>query len=85
MGELPQRAKEESEKRIRKEKRMANKNQKSQKQQSTPQPIAPATPLELSDEELEQVTGGADFNPQPDPPGMPAATGLGGVPSLLTN
>jgi mersacidin/lichenicidin family type 2 lantibiotic len=53
------------------------KNQKQPEQKTTPQPTAPATPLELSDEELEQITGGSDFNPQPDPPG--------GHPSLLTN
>ena len=38
------------------------KHQKNQKQpenaQPTPQPTAPATPLELSEEELERVTGG---------------------------
>ena len=51
---------------------MAKKHEKVQNQpepQTTPQPTAPATPLELSDEELEQVVGGSDFNPQPDPPG----------------
>ena len=40
---------------------MAKKNQKHQQQPEqhpTQQPIAPATPLELSDEELEQVVGG---------------------------
>jgi len=58
---------------------MANKNQKHEKQpeQNTiEQPTAPATPLELSDEQLEQVTGG--FDPQPTPPGRPAAACLGG-------
>ena len=67
---------------------MAKKTEKVQQQpeqKTIEQPTAPATPLELSDEELGQVTGGADFNPQPDPPGMPAATGLGGLPSLMTN
>ena len=67
---------------------MAKKNQKSQKQpeqQPTPRPSAPATPLELGDEELEQVVGGADFNPQPDPPGMPAVTGVGGLPAFTSN
>ena len=44
--------------------------QKPQEPQTTPQPTAPATPLELTDEELGQVTGG--FNPQPDPPGKQA-------------
>ena len=58
---------------------MANKNQKNQnqpEQQSTPQPTAPATPVELSDAELEQVVGGAgswsgssggDHSMRPDP------------------
>jgi len=53
---------------------VATENQKiehKQDQQPTPQPLAPATPLELSDEELQQVTGG--FNPQPDPPGKAGA------------
>ena len=66
---------------------MANKNKKSQKQpeqQPTSQPTAPATLLELSDEELQQVMGG--FNPQPDPPGRTAAsTGLGDLPALTNN
>jgi len=43
---------------------MANENKKQESEQQTSQP---ATPLELSDEELQQVTGG--FNPQPEPPG----------------
>ena len=40
---------------------MSKKNQKHEHQsgqQPTPQPTAPATPLELSDEELEHVVGG---------------------------
>jgi len=40
---------------------MAKKNQKGQKQpeqKTTPQPTAPAKPLELHEEDLEQVVGG---------------------------
>jgi mersacidin/lichenicidin family type 2 lantibiotic len=75
MGELPQRTKSNSKSNeTRKEKHMAKKNQKRENKPDQ-QPTAPATQLELSDEELEQVTGGADFNPQPDPPGIPAVTG----------
>ena len=67
---------------------MAKKHEQVQNQaepQTTPQLIAPATLLELSDAELEQVTGGADFNPQPDPPGIPPVTGVGGLPALTAN
>lgn len=63
---------------------MAKKNQKVQKQpeqQPTPHPTAPATLLELSDEEMQQVTGG--FNPQPEPPGK--ALDSTGLPSLTFN
>ena len=48
---------------------MAKKHGKVQKQpepQTIPQSTAPATPLELSDEELEQVTGA--FTPLLNPP-----------------
>lgn len=60
---------------------MTKKSQKVQKQPEqkiTPQPIAPATPLELSDEELEQVTGGCAT-------GEHAPTGPGGLPVLIAN
>ena len=49
---------------------MAKKNEKVQKQpeqQPTVQSTTPAKRVELTDEELQQVTGG--FNPQPEPPG----------------
>jgi mersacidin/lichenicidin family type 2 lantibiotic len=61
---------------------MTNKNKKNQKQpeqQPTAQPIAPATPLELSDEELEQVVGGVSSYQQPP------STGVDGLPSLMFN
>jgi mersacidin/lichenicidin family type 2 lantibiotic len=60
---------------------MADKHKKSQKQPDrppTPQPTAPATPLELSDEELEQVVGGCAT-------GEHAPTSIGGLPSLTLN
>jgi hypothetical protein len=60
---------------------MAKKNQKSQKQpeqQPTPRPSAPATPLELGDEELEQVVGGCAS-------GQHAPIGIGGLPVLIGN
>ena len=62
---------------------MAKKHQKSQKQpeqQTTPQPIAPATPLELSEEELGQVVGGVS-----SVEGGHATTGIGGLPALTNN
>ena len=58
------------------------KNQKQRhqlEQQSSEQTTAPATPLELSDEELEQVVGGKEFE------GTSASTGPGGLPILLLN
>jgi hypothetical protein len=66
---------------------MANEHQKHENKQENEQPATtPAKPLELSDEELHQITGGADFNPQPDPPGMPAVpTGPGGIPTVTLN
>ena len=60
---------------------MANENQKSKKQleqQPTSQPTAPATPLELGDEELEQVVGWCAS-------GQHAPTGIGGLPVLIGN
>ncbi|HEY7124451.1 MAG TPA: bacteriocin [Ktedonobacterales bacterium] len=46
---------------------MANKDKKNEKKQPE---NTPATQAELNDEELEQIVGG--FNPQPDPPGVRA-------------
>jgi bacteriocin-like protein len=43
---------------------MANNDKQNEKKQPE---NTPATPVELNDEELEQIVGG--FNPQPDPPG----------------
>ena len=61
---------------------MAKKHQKvqnQQEQQIAPQPTAPATPLELTEEELEQVVGGSlTFN-------QPPSTGPGGLPTLTSN
>jgi len=63
---------------------MANKNQKHENKQENEQPTRPATPLELSEEQLQQVTGG--FNPQPDPPGKtPDPIFLGGPEALTVN
>ena len=56
---------------------MAIKQQKNQKQQEkkpTPQSTTPVKPVDLSDEELQQVTGG--FDPQPTVPGKPLPTGV---------
>lgn len=47
---------------------MSNKKQKNVDKQENEQPTTQASLPELSDEELQQVTGA--FNPQPDPPGM---------------
>ena len=50
---------------------MSNENKKVQNEQKPEQqPATPAAQVELSDEELKQVVGG--FNPQPDPPGAGA-------------
>ena len=60
---------------------MAKKNeqvQQPQEPQPTSQPPAPATPLELNDEELEQVVGGCTS-------GQHAPTGIGGLPVLIGN
>ena len=49
---------------------MSNENQKHENQQENEQPITPpAAQVELTDEELEQVTGGAydAFHPKPQP------------------
>ena len=48
---------------------MTNENQKHEQQPEQKQPTTPAQPVELTDEELQQVTGG--FDPQPIPPGKP--------------
>jgi mersacidin/lichenicidin family type 2 lantibiotic len=53
---------------------MANKNQKIENKPEE-QPTTPAPQVELTDEQLEQVTGG--FNPQPDPPGVTFPPGPG--------
>ena len=61
---------------------MAKKNQKHQKQpeqQPTPQPLTSTKPLELSDEELEQVVGGCASGQH-----VPT-TSLGGLPVLIGN
>ena len=66
---------------------MAKKNEKHQKQpeqQTTPQPTAPATPLELSDEELEQVVGGS-VTTGGSGGETPASSGPGGLPALTFN
>jgi mersacidin/lichenicidin family type 2 lantibiotic len=60
---------------------MTKKNRKHEKQseqQPTPQPIAPAKTLELSDEELEQVVGGCAT-------GEHAPTSIDGLPVLIGN
>jgi hypothetical protein len=44
---------------------MSNENKQNENKQEEKQP---ATQVELTDEQLEQVVGG--FNPQPDPPGV---------------
>ena len=45
---------------------MANEHKQGQHKQKPEE--QPAVQVELTDEQLEQVTGG--FNPQPDPPGV---------------
>jgi mersacidin/lichenicidin family type 2 lantibiotic len=45
---------------------MTNENQKSEKKQEEKQPTTPATQVELTDEQLEQVVGGGviiDYGP----------------------
>jgi hypothetical protein len=49
-------------------------NKPSENKQENKQPMAPAKPVELSEEELGQITGG--FNPQPDPPGIITPDGI---------
>ena len=74
-GGLAQQTPAQTEKAHQKGTPMANKNQKQEHKQDKQQPATtPATPVELSDEELQQVTGG--FNPQPEPPGKPMPTGI---------
>ena len=67
---------------------MANENQKQETKTETEQPIttpiAPATPLELSDEELGQVVGGVSSY-QTGGSGGSVPTGAGGLPSLTFN
>ena len=48
---------------------MSNKNKQNENKKDQ-QPTTPAAQVELSEEELQQVTGG--FDPKPDVPGMTA-------------